>query len=57
MNAIPWADGQFWAVTGLAVVALAFVLRPYFRRRRANEPSCPACPRCESAPQSRWRKR
>jgi hypothetical protein len=49
MTALPWGDWQFWAVTLLAVGALALFLRPYFSRRRI--PRCSNCEAC--APERR----
>ena len=42
--ALPVADPQFWIVTGAAVVALGLILRPLFRRPKANALPCAKCP-------------
>ena len=45
---LPLADPQFWIVTGVAAVALAAVLRRFFRRPSKNALPCAHCPKAKS---------
>ncbi len=41
----PWHDWQFWVVTGMAIVGLAVLVRPFVRPLRGR-PGCPGCDGC-----------
>ena len=41
--ALPTADPQFWIVSAVAAIALAFVFRRVFRRERPGELPCARC--------------
>lgn len=41
---LPWADWQFWLVTGAAACGIVVVVRPFLpSKRRDEESACSSC--------------
>jgi hypothetical protein len=41
---MPLHDWQFWIVSALAAYGVWVLVRPFVRRGKSNDASCPSCP-------------